>query len=353
MLQVETDNLGRLNSWSAQRQELNCLTGDSGAGGIVLRRWINFDHLVARFVACLLTVACAGQLGLLASTSVSAGELQYRTVASSALNRDMPFIVYVPDGYQGGDLQYPVLYLLHGAGGDENSWVEHGGIRERADRLISSGAIPPTLIVMPGCRQCWWIDGNKDKAETAFWHDLVPGVAAEFRTIESKAGRLVAGLSAGGYGTVRFAMKYPERIAAIAALSPAVYSVTPPANSSARVQPQSPFVGLDGQFDQTAWAAQNYPSLADRYFSQRSRVPFYLMSGDRDGYGLAFETALIFNTLFDKQPELAKLRIIDGDHTWPVWANALDDAMTYIYRHAAKPERRLADIARLDQRRQR
>ena len=306
------------------------------------RRWTTYARLLAVLGPLLLGVA--------ASFPVDAGELQHKSVASAALNREMTYIVYVPDGYQASELSYPVLYLLHGAGGDENAWVEHGGIRERADRLIASGAIPPTLIVMPGCRACWWIDGAKDQAETAFWSELVPSVAADYRTIESKAGRLVAGLSAGGYGSVRFAMKYPERIAAVAALSPAVYAVTPPAASSARNQALSPFLGRDGQFDQAAWTAQNYPSLADRYFSQRSRVPFYLMSGDRDGFGIAFETALLFKTLFDKQPELAKLRIIDGDHSWPVWANALDEAMMYMYRYAARPERRLADVARLERR---
>jgi S-formylglutathione hydrolase FrmB len=297
---------------------------------------------------CLAAFVGTILLSLAFSPLSVAGELQHKSVASAALKRDMTYTVYVPDGYQSSDLHYPVLYLLHGAGGDENAWVEHGGIRERADRLIASGAIPPTLIVMPGCRSCWWIDGAKDQAETAFWNDLVPSVASGYRTIETKAGRLVAGLSAGGYGSVRFAMKYPERIAAVAALSPAVYAVTPPANSSARNQTQSPFLGRDGQFDQASWTAMNYPSLADRYFGQRARVPFYLMSGDRDGFGIAFETALLFKVLFDKQPELAKLRIIDGDHSWPVWANALDEAMTYIYRHAARPERRLKDVARLE-----
>jgi S-formylglutathione hydrolase FrmB len=298
-------------------------------------------NCLAAFVGALLvSFAC--------SLSAAASELHHKSVPSAALNRDMSYTVYVPDGYQSSDLHYPVLYLLHGAGGDEKAWVEHGGIRERADRLIASGAIPPTIIVMPGCRSCWWIDGAKDQAETAFWSDLVPSIAAGYRTIETKAGRLVAGLSAGGYGSVRFAMKYPDRIAAVAALSPAVYAVTPPANSSARNQTHSPFLGRDGLFDQARWTAQNYPSLADRYFGQRLRVPIYLMSGDRDGFGIAFETALLFKLLFDKQPELAKLRIIDGDHSWPVWASALDEAMIYIYRHAAPPERRLKDVARLE-----
>jgi enterochelin esterase-like enzyme len=268
--------------------------------------------------------------------SSSASEIRRATVPSVALGRDMRFTVYVPDGYETGGQRYPVLYLLHGAGGDENSWIERGSIQAHADRLIGENAIPPSLIVMPGCRACWWIDGAKDKAETAFWSELVPAVTERFRTIETRDGRLVAGLSAGGYGTVRFAMKYPDRIAAVAAFSPAIYAVTPPANSSARTQP--PFIGPDGQFNQIAWTALNYPALIDHYFQQPSRVPFYLVSGDNDRFGIAFETALLFKSLFEKQPEAAELRIVDGDHNWAVWANALDGALTYLYRFAARPQ---------------
>ncbi len=130
---------------------------------------------------------------------VYASEIEAQSFYSKALGRDMPFDIYLPNGYQGGRQHYPVLYLLHGAGGDERSWSERGHIREKADRLIASGAIPPAIIVMPGCPACWWVDGAKEKAETAFWSDLVPFIDMRYRTIETRGGRLVAGLSAGGY----------------------------------------------------------------------------------------------------------------------------------------------------------
>ncbi len=270
------------------------------------------------------------------SASARAGELRHEALASAALGRDMPVVVYVPDGYQAGKQHYPVLYLLHGAGGDENAWVERGNIQERADQLIASGALPPMLIVMPGCRECWWIDGARDKAETAFWTELVPTIARRYRTIESRGGMLLAGLSAGGYGAVRFALKYPDRIAAVAAFSPAVYSVTPPTASSARTQ--APFLRADGQFDQSKWTALNYPNLAERYFAQSFRVPFYLVAGDGDRFGLAFETALLFKRMFERQPDITELRIVDGDHSWAVWANATNDALKYLARFAARPQ---------------
>lgn len=274
---------------------------------------------------------------LLASvSSANAGEIRRETIASAALARDMQFLVYVPDSYKSGTRHYPVLLLLHGAGDDETAWIEHGKIGEIADHLISSGVIPPTLIVMPGCRGCWWIDGNRDKAESALWKDLLPAIARRYRTIESRSGLVVAGLSAGGYGAVRFALNYPDRLAAVAAISPAIYATTPPSGSAARTQPA--FRGVDGRFSQAAWTAANYPRLQDRYFAQGIRVPFYLVSGDGDRLGIAYEAALLFKSLFEHQPDITELRIVDGGHNWAMWKKALQDSMTYLFRFASPPQ---------------
>ena len=264
-----------------------------------------------------------------------AGEIMTGSVPSKALGRPMAYEIYLPDGYGKTRLHYPVLYLLHGAGGDERSWAERGHIREKADQLIASGAIPPAIIVMPGCPACWWVDGTKDNAETAFWSDFVPAIDMTYRSIDSRSGRLVAGLSMGGYGAVRYALRYPDRIAAVAALSPAIYTETVPQLSAARVQP--PFLSQTGQFDQAAWNAHNYPVLLDRYFAQSYRVPLYLVSGDNDKFGIAFETALLFKRMFERQPNQVEFRVVDGDHSWKVWEATIDDALRYVFSFADKP----------------
>ncbi|MEZ5853848.1 MAG: alpha/beta hydrolase-fold protein [Hyphomicrobiaceae bacterium] len=279
-----------------------------------------------------------GVLALLATCVSARAEsvIVWDRLPSTTLQRPFPFHVYLPDGYGNGELRYPVLYLLHGAGGDETSWTKAGHIKDTADRLIASRAIPPAIIVMPGCRACWWVDGHLDKADTAFWRELVPAIQRRYRTILGRRGRLVAGLSAGGYGAVRFAMRYPNRIAAVAALSPAVYADLPPAISSARSQP--PFRRADGSFDDAMWQANNYTAYADAYFRQHQRVPFYLVSGDNDAYGIAFETMTLFRRLYERQPKLTELRIIDGDHSWDIWTRAIEGAMRYMFRFADKPE---------------
>jgi S-formylglutathione hydrolase FrmB len=121
----------------------------------------------------------------------------------------------------------------------------------------------------------------------------------------------------------------------IPAFSPAVYAVTPPTWSAARRQPQ--FLRPDGQFNQALWSAENYPRLVDRYFGQTKQVAFYLVSGDSDKLGIAFETALLFKTLFEKQPEQVELRIVDGGHDWDVWDKTLDDALKYLFLFTQRP----------------
>ena len=259
-----------------------------------------------------------------------AGEIARAAVPSPSLKHEFPYLVYLPDGYAASSQRYPVLYLLHGAGGEESDWVTRGQIKETADALIARGAIPPSIIVMPGCPTCWWVDGRQDKAETAFWNDLVPAIDHTYRTIARRDGRLVAGVSAGGYGAIRFGLKYPDRVTAVAALSPAIYSDTPPAESAARVQP--PFMGPDNKFSQTAWAARNYPSLLAGYYAQPNRTAVYVVSGDDDTLGISFESALLHKRLSSRQPGMCELRVLDGEHSWSLWKTVLADAMTYLYR---------------------
>jgi enterochelin esterase-like enzyme len=282
-------------------------------------------------------------LWALSSSLAVAGEIRSERIASASLSRELPYLVYIPDGYADGLQRYPVLYLLHGAGGDETAWTGLGRVKETADRLMTSGAIPPSIIVMPGCPACWWVDGAKDKAETAFWSDLVPAIDSLYRTIKSRDGRVIAGVSAGGFGAVRFGLKYADKVAAVAGLSPAVYAETPPAMSSARKQP--PFLKADGTFNDAAWAAQNYPSLLPAYSAQKQRIGVYLTTGDGDRLGIAYETALLHKRLFELQPELAELRVLDGEHTWALWSAALADAMVYVFRYTT-PRMTMADTAR-------
>jgi enterochelin esterase-like enzyme len=284
---------------------------------------------VTRKRHCLLTIASIVLMSLLASAQ--AGVIVTREFDSPTLGRKWAYNIYLPDGYESSSLRYPVLYLLHGNAQTLHSWSVSGRIQITADRLIASGEIPPTLIVMPDAGTTWYVD-RKEKMESAFVNDLLPDVETQFRAVAARDGRVIGGLSMGGYGSLRFALKYPEKFAAAALLSPAIYDPEPPEISSARR------VGVFGSpnYDGEIWKQLNYPALIDGYFAKKQFVPMYIVSGDDDEFVIEPEAAKLYSLLRSRRHP-AELRIVDGGHDWRVWETTIGDAMVYMYRYAARP----------------
>jgi len=267
----------------------------------------------------------------LCSLSAFASSIVTREFASHALNRSWTYVVYLPSGYETSKLRYPVLYLLHGNAQKGSDWVTSGHIQETADKLIASGEMPAAIIVMPDAGTTWYVD-RKEKMETAFFQDLIPQVEGSLRALTTRDGRLVGGLSMGGFGALRFAFEYPDKFAAAALLSPAIYDPQPPLNSSART------VGVFGapDFDAALWKSLNYPSLWDAYLARKLPVPMYIDCGDDDQFFIEADATKLYSLL--RQNHLpAELRIVDGEHAWPVWSSTIGDAMRYVFRFAAKP----------------
>lgn len=263
----------------------------------------------------------------LLSALASASEIVTETFKSDAIARDYKYTVYLPDAYKTGEQRFPILYLLHGAGGDENEWLAKGGLRETMDALIARRLIQPMVVVMPGHTGAWWVDGAKDKGETALVKEVMPHAEAKYRVTAATGGRLIAGLSAGGYGALNLMMKYPKMFAAVAILSPAIYDPVPPSNSSGVRNP--PFQ-KDGKFDADLWKSLNYPVHIEAYKKSGTIVPLYINSGDHDMFGIALQAAMLYDRLRLHQPRALELRVVDGDHEWMVWRDTLPDALQFM-----------------------
>ena len=159
-----------------------------------------------------------GQAAPAAVASASPARVEFRSFASAALKRGMPYLIYLPAGYDTSpDRSYPVLYLLHGIGGgfggqngSNTEWYGYG-ITGAASKLIARGDIPPLLIVMPQGDQSFWMD----HADGPLWGqytavDVVQEIDSQFRTIGNSAHRAIGGLSMGGFGALELAMLYPQ-----------------------------------------------------------------------------------------------------------------------------------------------
>ena len=275
-------------------------------------------------------------LALSLSSLVYAGELVRDNFTSAALGRKINFTVYLPDAYKDAAGRFPVIYLLHGAGGDENEWAAKGGAVETLDGLIKRDLIRPSVVIMPTFGAAsWWADGASEKAETAMMQELIPYIESKYKALTERSGRAIGGLSMGGYGSLNLALRYPDKFCAAAIISPAIYDPLPPETSAARRTPQ--FV-RHGQFDPDTWKSLNYPAHLEFYMKAGIKVPLWIVSGDHDRFGITLMSAQLYQRLFQLQPKQIELRIINGDHEWMTFRDALPDALQYVDKQCARSQ---------------
>lgn len=264
---------------------------------------------------------------LLFCPPASSGELKQQAFHSQILNGEYRYLVYLPDEYGRLDRQFPVLYLLHGAGGDEHEWWMQGGVKDTIDGLVRRGEIQPMVVVMPGQPQAWWVDGASVKAESALIKELMPHAESNFRVQQKPAQRLIAGVSAGGYGALNLVLKHPQTFVAAALLSPAIYDPLPPEHSTAQTQP--PFQTA-GRFDPKRWGALHYTQFLDTYKQSAAIVPLYIEAGDHDNLGIALQSAILVEKLRLHQPNAIALKVNDGGHDWGFWRGSFPRALEFL-----------------------
>jgi S-formylglutathione hydrolase FrmB len=129
--------------------------------------------------------------------------------------------VYLPPGYLDSGLEYPVLYLLHGGGGDQADWIAQGNLPAIMDAAIAADSTAAAIVVTPDGTDGWWFDSISGdlRNERYVLDHLIPYVDRHFRTIATRAGRAIDGLSNGGYGAMHLAAKAPHTFAVAGAMS--------------------------------------------------------------------------------------------------------------------------------------
>ncbi len=162
---------------------------------------------------------------------VAHGNLSKVWYDSPTLKMQRRMTVYTPAGYDKGS-KYPVLYLLHGAGGDENAWSELGRAAQILDNLIATGKAKPMIVVMPngnpncqaapgewsfGMYQPGFTSGGTGPKQPAVatmeesFMDIVNYVDSHYHTLKDRSHRAVCGLSMGGGHTFGISLRYPTK----------------------------------------------------------------------------------------------------------------------------------------------
>jgi enterochelin esterase-like enzyme len=289
------------------------------------------------------------------------------TITSIALLKDerpkhhkLTYKIYLPRGYDKKRSEgYPVVYLLHGSEGNENSWDDFFG---KLDEMIEKKEIEPFIAVVPAAGNSYWVNSKKyGHYESAVIDDLIPHIDKKYNSIADRSGRFISGYSMGGYGALRYSMVYPDLFSGATLLSPAIQNAEPPATSGAVER------GSFGEpYDPALWKANNYPTAIDSYVKQPYRVPVYIVSGDDDWnhlsekedlppdaykYNMEVQAVQLYQELhrknlfsidFQKWEDVpsspAELRIIGGGHGLDVWLKGFQEGLKYMFGKAESPE---------------
>ena len=157
---------------------------------------------------------------------------------SPTLGMERRMTVYTPAGYETGGKRYPVFYLLHGMGGDEEAWISLGRTAQILDNLIAQGKAKPMIVVMtngnasqeaapgesslgmmpPSMQLPKTMEGSFEQA----FPDVVKFIDKNYRTIKNKSGRAIAGLSMGGFHALHISKQYPDMFNYIGLFSAAI-----------------------------------------------------------------------------------------------------------------------------------
>lgn len=168
-----------------------------------------------------------GQADLYRVNRVPHGTLSHRWYHSEATESDRRINVYTPAGYeQSADRRYPVLYLLHGMGGDEDEWVTFGRATQILDNLIAQGRAVPMILVMPNghtsmeaapgesslsyYKPFHATEGTMDGTFESHFPEIIRFIEDNYCVQADKAHRAIAGLSMGGFHAACISMNHPD-----------------------------------------------------------------------------------------------------------------------------------------------
>jgi enterochelin esterase-like enzyme len=149
---------------------------------------------------------------------VTKGQVSEVSVHSQALGMNKPVKIYTPYGYSATS-KYPVLYLFHTGGGDQNTWMPKLGLETRADQLIRDKKIRPLIIVAPQMGEGYSGGGNEEFVSKELIH-----YDTNCSTDPTRENRFIGGLSMGGFIALHHAFFRPDLFSKVGGHSPYLYT---------------------------------------------------------------------------------------------------------------------------------
>lgn len=253
-----------------------------------------------------------------ADAPVPHGTVEINFYPSGLLGETRRLWIYTPPGYATSTARYPVMYLLHGSGDLEGSWVEDGRANFILDNLIAAGKALPMIIVMPrGHVQAdAQIEREKNNGllQQVLYREIVPYVDAHYRTLADRDHRAIVGLSMGGGQALRFGLQNTAMFATVIGLSPAI------------------------RYPEETYRKMFADLIANPEQTNRQMRRLMIFCGSKDHLVDAsdafdrFLTASKIQHTYERTEYEPMWPGRRDDHTWPIWRMNLRDAAPLLFR---------------------
>jgi enterochelin esterase-like enzyme len=242
------------------------------------------------------------------------GNIHINTYVSKTMNATRNIYVYTPPGYETSTARYPALYLMHGAGGSESSWVTAGRANLILDNLIAEGKAKPMIIVMPYGRAGQSTTFGpapvvvpEDQKNLTFPNDVVPDVIEyaekNYRIAAGADNRAIAGLSMGGNQTLIIGLSHLDLFHYVGAFSPVIMNAN---------------------------ADQDFKTLfADAAGANKKLKVFNIYIGKED---TLYMSNVSFHQLLDQHQIKHVFTETEGAHVWWNWRDYLVDYAPRLFR---------------------
>ena len=264
--------------------------------------------------------------------------LEYGSLQSAALGKELKFAIQFPPSYErDASRRYPVVYFLHGMFGNEGEF-QRRGVAAVVSKLREEGAIGDFIVVAPAGENSFYLNAkNGVRYEDAIVQDLIPYVEKTYRVIGTRDTRAIQGISMGGWGALLLAFKHPDMFSSVTTHSAALFAELPhPSGEDRRSQFMLKLIGniFGTPPDEEFFKSANPVNIAELNAAKikKSGIKIYFDCGEQDRYGFQ-ESNKAFDERLTKLGIAHEFHLFPGNHGWEYMLSVADHSYTFLWKN--------------------
>ncbi|MBY4797551.1 esterase family protein [Collinsella sp. AGMB00827] len=293
---------------------------------MIEKRIVALAILACSMIITIPITGCTATEPNSAPTRTAPSAVQATSFYSPVLGIDWNYDVYLPRGYDAkSERTYPVLYMLHGLYGNHRNLLERFNSQQMLDGAMNRSGTEAIVVFVDGFNSFYVDSEHGMQMETAIMDDLIPFIQKTYRVSPDRAAHAIGGISMGGYGAARLALKHSDQFGAAIMVSPSVWQRLPEDNAIFKSQ----HAFSDGD---TSWSWDVYDRLSPAaYLNQHAQdIAFYVATTADDGTVPVADVDVFVDAARTAGADVTYRRDTGDNHNWAYWTKTMPGAYAWV-----------------------